>query len=85
MKDNAPESIKVSYYSHCIRSGRLQTKKCYGLHVGDVVVFETEIVVKSCPEDPKDRNQVFQIYAVGASEALIVNLEMICSCECETT
>jgi len=83
MKDSAAGSVKVTYWSKCLGQNRIQTNKCDGLKVGDVVAFEAEIVVTSCPTDPKDRKQTFQIYPVGVGEALTVDLEMLCSCDCE--
>lgn len=85
MKDSASGSIKVAYYSKCLGDERKQTNKCDGLKVGDVVAFEAEIVVTSCPADLKERTQTFQIYPVGVGEALTVNVEMLCSCGCETS
>lgn len=83
MKDNAQGSVKVTYYSRCLGDKLIQTNKCHELKVGDVVTFETEIIVLSCPADPKERKQTFQIYPVGVGEALTVDLEMLCSCGCE--
>lgn len=83
MKDNAAGSIKVTYYSKCLGENRVQTNKCDGLKVGNVVSFETEIVVTSCPADPKEWKQTFQIYPVGINESLTIDLEMLCSCPCE--
>jgi integrin beta 1 len=75
MKDSASGSVKVTYFSKCLGNERMQTNTCKGLKVGDVVQFETEIVVTSCPADLKERNQTFQIYPVGVGESLTVNLE----------
>ena len=36
-----------------------------------------------CPKDPRDWHQTFQIYPVGINESVIVDLEMICQCDCE--
>lgn len=84
MKDNATSALKITYYSACLGNGAsIATNKCDGLKVGDVVSFEAEIVVTSCPKDPKDWEQTFQIYPVGINESLIVDLTMLCSCPCE--
>jgi integrin beta 1 len=85
MKDTASGSVKVTYWSKCLGDTRMQTSKCDGLKVGDVVAFETEIVVTSCPADAKDRLQTFQIYPVGVGEALTIDLEMLCTCDCESS
>lgn len=84
MKDTASNAIKVTYYSSCLGGGALtQTSKCDGLKVGDVVSFQAKIVVTQCPQDPREWKQTFQIYPVGINESLTVDLEMLCSCQCE--
>ncbi|XP_069683530.1 integrin beta-PS isoform X2 [Periplaneta americana] len=85
MKDNATsDSVKVTYYSACKGGGpAVQTNKCDGLKVGDVVNFEAEVEVTNCPSDPEKWKQIFKIYPVGINESLIVDLEMLCSCPCE--
>lgn len=85
MKDNAQGSVKVSYYSKCLGDERKLTNKCDGLKTGDLVTFDVEILVTSCPADPKEHTQTIKIYPVGVGEALIVDLSMICNCDCETT
>lgn len=84
MKDNATSAVKITYYSSCLGNGpQVQTSKCDGLKVGDVVNFTANIVVTSCPKNEAEWNQIFQIYPVGINESLIVDLEMLCSCGCE--
>ena len=85
MKDNATtDTVKVTYYSSCKGGGpMLPTNKCDGLKVGDIVKFEAEVEVTSCPSDPAKWKQTFKIYPVGINESLIVDLEMLCSCPCE--
>lgn len=80
MKDNSQEQVEVTYYSRCHGYNRAQTNKCDWLHVGDVVSFDTEILVTSCPDNVKHWNQTFKIYPVGHDEALTVDLELICAC-----
>lgn len=84
MKDSASGAIKVAYYSKCLGNERKLTNKCDGLKVGDVVKFDVEVMVTSCPEDPKDYKQQFKIYPVGVGEALTVDLEVLCACDCES-
>lgn len=84
MKDNATGSVKVSYFSTCMDGGALrQTNKCSGLKVGSQVSFTAKIEVIKCPKDPREWTQTFQIYPVGINESVIVNLEMLCQCNCE--
>ncbi|XP_077302935.1 position-specific antigen beta subunit myospheroid isoform X2 [Arctopsyche grandis] len=84
MKDNSTSAISIKYFSSCLKGGTSTlTSKCDGLKVGDTVEFTAEIMVTSCPKDPKEWHQVFQIYPVGINESLIVDLEMLCDCPCE--
>ncbi|GBP10850.1 Integrin beta-PS [Eumeta japonica] len=85
MKSNASKAVDIIYKSACLgtEGDLMVTNKCDGLKVGDVVYFTAEITLKECPKDPKEWKQIFQIYPVGVSESLIVELEMICDCPCE--
>jgi len=84
MKDNATGMVKVSYWSSCIGGGPPQrTNKCSGLKVGTKVGFTAKIEVIKCPKDPREWKQIFQIYPVGINESVLVDLEMICQCDCE--
>uniref|UniRef100_A0A1Q3FMG1 Integrin beta n=1 Tax=Culex tarsalis TaxID=7177 RepID=A0A1Q3FMG1_CULTA len=84
MKDNRTDSlIDVKYYSTCLDGVRKQRNKCDGLKVGDLVQFDAEITLLKCPENPREWNQVLQIYPVGIGESLTVDIEMLCSCPCE--
>jgi len=84
MKDNSTGNIKVTYYSNCVGDGPLrQTNKCNGLRVGSQVKFTAKIEVVSCPEDPREWRQIFEISPVGINESVLVDLEMMCQCDCE--
>ncbi|XP_073833072.1 position-specific antigen beta subunit myospheroid isoform X2 [Musca autumnalis] len=84
MKDNATSHVKITYHSTCLNGDtELATSKCDGLKVGDIVTFNAKIVVTSCPADPAEWKQTIQIYPVGINESLVVDLEMLCSCDCE--
>ena len=85
MKDNATGNVKVTYFSSCTEPGGplRQTNKCSGLKVGSKVSFTAKIEVLKCPKDPREWRQQFQISPVGINEAVLVELEMICSCDCE--
>ena len=48
-----------------------------------VVVFAAKIEVVKCPKDPREWRQVFEIYPVGINEKVLVDLEMMCQCDCE--
>ena len=77
-------TFQVTYYSSCVGDGPIrQTNKCSGLRVGSRVQFTAKIEVVKCPKDPREWKQTFQIKPVGIDEAVIVNLEMMCQCDCE--
>ncbi|XP_045785292.1 integrin beta-PS [Maniola jurtina] len=85
MKDTSSDALQISYYSSCLGSkdNVVQTNKCDGLKVSDVVEFTAEITLKECPKDPSKWKQSFTIYPVGVSESLNVEVEMLCDCPCE--
>merc|ERR1719334_636273 len=83
MKDNAKAPVKITYFSSCGGDNVRQTNKCSGLRVGTRVMFTAKIEVVKCPKDPREWKQRFQIYPVGINESVIVDLEMICQCNCE--
>ncbi|KAJ0180473.1 hypothetical protein K1T71_003877 [Dendrolimus kikuchii] len=83
MKDSSSDAVQIVYYSSCIGKDLVQTNKCDGLKVGDVVEFTAEITLKECPKDRKKWKQMFEISPVGISDSLVVELEMICDCPCE--
>ncbi|KAH8416731.1 hypothetical protein KR222_000277 [Zaprionus bogoriensis] len=84
MKDNATGDVKITYFSSCLTDGpQIKTNKCSGLKVGDKVEFSAQIVVTKCPKNPRNWNQVIQIYPVGINESMVIDLEMLCSCPCE--
>merc|ERR1719447_2120231 len=84
MKDNSTGNVRVTYFSSCLSDGPpRQTNKCSGLKVGTKVMFTAKIEVVKCPKDPREWKQTFQIYPVGINESVMVNLEMVCQCDCE--
>jgi protocadherin alpha len=88
MKDNSSSAIEIKYYSTCCSSPdcseaeEKERSKCDGLKVGDVVYFSASIRVLQCPKDPKDWHQTIVIYPVGLNEGLVIDLEMVCDCQC---
>lgn len=83
LKDNATAPVRIRYFSKCKGPVEKETSTCTGLRVGDEVEFRAEITVEKCPEDPSEWNQVIGIYPVGLRESLIIDLEMLCDCQCE--
>ena len=48
-----------------------------------ILLFLAKIEVVKCPKDPREWKQTFEIYPVGINEKVLVNLEMMCQCDCE--
>lgn len=83
LKDNATSHVQLTYHSGCVNDKRKQTNVCKGLKVGSTVTFDIDVELKSCPKRSSEYNQTIQIYPVGLNEALLIDLEMICDCDCE--
>jgi len=83
LKDNATNNVRISYYSSCVGTKREETNICKGLKVGSTVNFDAVLEVTSCPRNPREWNQTIQIYPVGLNDVLIIDLEIICDCDCE--
>ncbi|RWS10657.1 integrin beta-PS-like protein, partial [Dinothrombium tinctorium] len=81
--DNASNDIKVTYYSSCVNKKPKQTSNCTDLRVGTTVEYDVEIEVLRCPDKMSNWNQSFVIKPVALSDQLIVDLEIICECDCE--
>ncbi|XP_063381270.1 uncharacterized protein LOC134667792 [Cydia fagiglandana] len=84
MTDTSSDAIQIVYYSSCLDKTKvIQTNKCDGLGVGDVVEFSAEITLMECPKDPSKWKQTFVIHPGDISEGLTVELVMLCDCPCE--
>uniref|UniRef100_A0A646QHC7 Integrin beta n=1 Tax=Hemiscolopendra marginata TaxID=943146 RepID=A0A646QHC7_9MYRI len=80
---NASEYIDVTFYSQCLSGYTQETNICTGLKVGNTVSFTAQIKVKNCPKNKDEWKQTFTISPVGIGEKIVVNLDMLCECECE--
>lgn len=83
LKDNATSNVELKYRSACIGWDPKRPNVCKGLKVGSTVTFDVDLEVKSCPKRSSELNQTIQIYPVGLNEALLIDLEIICECDCE--
>ncbi|KAF2902040.1 hypothetical protein ILUMI_04139 [Ignelater luminosus] len=86
MRDNATGGVVIKYYSKCLNTGaelENNTNMCENFKVGERIDFRLEVFLKECPEKGKSLNQTIQVYPVGLSESVFIDLEMLCSCPCE--
>ncbi|PIO74296.1 integrin beta cytoplasmic domain protein [Teladorsagia circumcincta] len=78
---NASDGLKITYRSMCLDGTTLKdTNVCEGIHVGDEVQFEVTLEATHCVEK---RDFVLRIGPSGLDETLIVNVKVLCDCDCE--
>lgn len=78
---NASDGLKITYRSMCLDGTTLKdTNVCEGIRVGDEVQFEVTLEATHCVEK---RDFVIRIGPSGLDETLIVNVKVLCDCECE--
>ncbi|CAD5214572.1 unnamed protein product [Bursaphelenchus okinawaensis] len=83
MVDNANSSmgLKLSYRSKCLNGKDLKdTNVCEGIKVGDEVTFEVTLEATHCV---KQRDFELHIGPSGLDETLLLNVHVICDCDCE--
>ncbi|RWS27736.1 integrin beta-PS-like protein, partial [Leptotrombidium deliense] len=83
LEDNATSDVSIKYYSSCVNEERKETKECGGLRVGTTVEYDLDIEVLRCPSVWADRNQTIVIKPGRLSDQLIIDLEILCECDCE--
>lgn len=76
--------LRVKYFTKCLNPNGplLETNRCDGLKVGMTVDFNIQLELLQCPPDPKDWEHSFYIYPVGIEESMLVNVKMLCDCNC---
>ena len=47
------------------------------------MTFTAEITVHECPSNRDEWKQLVSIYPAGLSERLLIELDIICECQCE--
>ncbi|RXG59556.1 Integrin beta-PS [Armadillidium vulgare] len=85
LKDNAQAPVSIRYFSRCKSTSgpEIETSVCEGLRVGDEVEFRMEVTVDECPKNRSLWKQQIEISPVALPDKLILDLEMLCNCECE--
>ena len=83
MKHNATSAVKITFFSSCVDGDYQETNKCSGLRVGSQVQFTAKIEVLECPTDPRKWREIIEIYPVGINEKVLIDLTMMCQCDCE--
>ncbi|XP_059178838.1 integrin beta-1-like [Physella acuta] len=82
---NVVDNVTVDFYSRCFGAEEKKTNECGSLKIGESVNFSAEITVKACPKDKRQWTKEVVIRPVGYQEKLVIELDIICECECENS
>ncbi|CAJ0578916.1 unnamed protein product, partial [Mesorhabditis spiculigera] len=78
---NASDGLRTSYRSLCLGGTTMQdTHVCEGIRVGDEVKFEVTLEAVRCVDK---RDFILRIGPSGLDDSLIVNVHVLCDCDCE--
>ncbi len=78
-----PDGVEIKFFSKCQNDSLVETNSCDGLRIKERVDFEVEITLIRCPLKGQSLKPVI-INAQGIGERVVVHLEPICECECES-
>ncbi|XP_072574554.1 integrin beta-6 isoform X2 [Paramormyrops kingsleyae] len=74
------EGLQISFTAMCHDGSVLPgQKRCSNVKVGDLVSFNVTVELSECPSGPKH----FTVKPVGFQDALEVQLEGLCQCDCQ--
>ncbi|GJQ85654.1 hypothetical protein Trydic_g20202 [Trypoxylus dichotomus] len=80
ISDNAPSNVQITYHNDKCE----QSIACTNIQIGETVNFNATIKLLTCPSSPGQYQQI-RIKPEGIHEALLIDLEAICSCDCESS
>lgn len=84
MRHNATNEFSINFSSNCGGSSVSITNKCEGLKLKQKVGFEIKIKANECPPNaPAEWTQFIKIYPVGINESTVVEVKVLCGCDCE--
>jgi protocadherin alpha len=80
LRDNSSNAVEIRYISSCLGSSKSETKICHNIGNGKTIEFDVELKVTKCPPNG---NETFVITPIGVDEYTVVELHVMCECECE--
>lgn len=83
MKVEGNEDISVKFKSKCLGTDYKESNECDDIKVGKNVTFDVTLLAKKCPANKDNWKQNFTISPVGLGEKLLVEVELVCGCDCE--
>lgn len=81
LRDNSSAAVQIRYMSSCLSKGKGENNICHNIGVGEKVEFDVELKVTECPANG---TETFVITPIGINESTVVELHVMCECECET-
>ncbi|KAG8194652.1 hypothetical protein JTE90_003124 [Oedothorax gibbosus] len=83
LKDTAPDFLKITYSSSCLGGEIKEINSCEGLKVGATVDFNLKVELLECPKNKSLWTNRIQISPVGLSEYVLLDVDLLCECDCE--
>ncbi|XP_039281783.1 integrin beta-PS isoform X2 [Nilaparvata lugens] len=85
LNDTSSDLIDVKYQASCSEGAQfVDLQRCENLKIGNEVKFKVTFKLKECPANESVRRETFEIKPSNMNESVIVNVQMICECPCET-
>ncbi|RWS03092.1 Integrin beta-PS-like protein, partial [Dinothrombium tinctorium] len=85
LKDNLTDDsvVRLTYHSGCREGVIRKTDRCENIRVGDTIDFDITLEVISCPKNLANANQTVKIKPLSMSDELLIDLKIVCECDCE--
>lgn len=78
-------NFKVDFHTNCTNGQWIQSKKCSGIKLGEMVDFRADITAPECPKGNQSQIHKMSIYPVSSNAQLEIEVELICKCNCNKT
>lgn len=82
LSDNSSEYVKISYFTSCFDNQLVESSTCQDVQVDDQLEFQIIVEAIRCPLKGNHKERV-KINPIGLDEGLILDIEIISSCDCE--
>ncbi|XP_071488253.1 integrin beta-3-like [Diadema antillarum] len=81
LKVRADDALHFDFTAYCEQGvATPNSTSCSGLASGEAAHFRVDVTAEGCVEDGRTS---FTISPVGVAEAMTVNVEIVCDCDCE--
>ncbi|RWS22001.1 Integrin beta-PS-like protein [Leptotrombidium deliense] len=77
-------NIIITYKTACTSGNtKKEGKACGNIHTGDTIEFDVTIALTYCPPRAVKRNQTIRIKPLTLNDEIVIDLQIVCDCECE--